>query len=281
MNLEKKIEKALISASTSNSKDKVEKLKLAHDLETNENAKWALNLMIENIEIANREKRPLCDDTGIPHVLIEVPSELNYFPTNLIENIKNGIVNGLINLPGRPMAVKGNDIERLKQSNGLYECSGMVKPPSFLFDSYDGDKIKIHILLLGGGSEIRSKTYRVFHQRNHKIIFQMAVDYLTEVLPQLGCTPSIPTIGIGRTHFEASALALKAMAYGDLNNQSNIEKKVTNALNKTNIGPMGLGGDTTVLGTFVNIGSQRASGVRIMAIRPACFVEPRVSTIEI
>ena len=70
------------------------------------------------------------------------------------------------------------------------------------------------------------------------------------------------------------------MAHGSLNNQSDIEKFIADELNKTDIGPLGLGGKTTVLGSFVNIGSQRASGVRIVAVRPACFVEPRVYSFE-
>ena len=97
----------------------------------------------------------------------------------------------------------------------------------------------------------------------------------------LGCTPSIPAIGIGRTHYEATSLLLKAIAYGNLDNQSEHEKRITNRLNKTDIGPMGFGGKTTVLGTYLNIGNQRASGVRIVSIRPSCFVEPRVATLKL
>jgi fumarate hydratase subunit alpha len=237
--------------------------------------------MIENLKIAKLKKRPLCDDTGVPHVFIEVGDKSNSFSQNIIEDIKKGIASGLKNLPGRPMAVKGNDIQRLEQSQGLYEKSEKLIPPSFLIDSYNGDKTRIHLLLLGGGPEIRAKTYRVFHERSSEKIFKIAINYLNEVLPQLGCTPSIPSIGIGRTHFEANSLMLKSMVFGDLNNQSEIEKYLTKEINKSKIGTMGLGGDTTVLGTFVNIGPQRASGVRIMAIRPSCFIEPRIATVEI
>ena len=59
------------------------------------------------------------------------------------------------------------------------------------------------------------------------------------------------------------------------------ENYVSYELNKLNIGPLGLGGKTTVLGSFINIGNQRASGVRIVSIRPACFVEPRVATVSL
>ena len=70
------------------------------------------------------------------------------------------------------------------------------------------------------------------------------------------------------------------MVHGNLNVQSDVEKYISEELNKTDIGPLGLGGKTTVLGSFVNIGSQRASGVRIVAVRPACFVEPRVYSFD-
>ena len=56
---------------------------------------------------------------------------------------------------------------------------------------------------------------------------------------------------------------------------------ITSELNKTNIGPMGLGGDTTVLGSFIQIGNQRASGVRIVSVRPSCFVNLEFATITL
>ncbi len=74
---------------------------------------------------------------------------------------------------------------------------------------------------------------------------------------------------------------LKSMIYGNLNNMSDEEKFVSEKLNQTNIGPLGFGGNTTVLGTFIKIGNQRASGVRIVSVRPSCFVEPRKATLRL
>ena len=65
------------------------------------------------------------------------------------------------------------------------------------------------------------------------------------------------------------------MAQGLLTNQTNLEKEITHEINKTKIGPLNMGGENTALGSFIKIGPQRASGVRIMAIRPCCCVEPR------
>ena len=293
MDLIEKVQNAVVNASSSYSEDRLiayeNALKLEKSLD-NENAVWALEQMIENFKVAKENKLPLCDDTGIPHVLIEVGNERE-IPSSFFNEINIGIAKGLDKLPGRPMAVKGNDIERIEQSQGLYNESNMMKPASFLFEwkdestygrriGVDDDKIRITILLEGGGPEIRAKTYRVFHKRDSNIVFGEAIDWLKESLSMLGCTPSIPAIGVGRTHFEANALMLRAMAHGNLNIQSETEKYIAEELNKTDIGPLGLGGKTTVLGSFVNIGSQRASGVRIVATRPACFVEPRVSSFE-
>ena len=189
------------------------------------------------------------------------------------------------------MAVKGNEIERIEQSQGLYEKPGMLRPASILIDSANDestykrdispDTLNIHFLLEGGGPEIRAKTFRVYHKRSFENVIDTACEWLEGSLKMLGCTPSIPSIGIGRTHFESAALLLKSVAYGNLNNQSDYERYVADRLNRTGIGPLGLGGKTTVLGSYVNIGTQRASGVRIVSVRPSCFVEPRVATLKL
>ena len=290
MDIVNEISKSIIEASTRLSQDKFKALKRAIDEETNKNASWCLSQILENYRVAEKTKFPLCDDTGIPHVIIEVGSERE-IAGELLSQINEGIELGLNNLPARPMAVKGSEIERIEQSKGLFEKPGMLKPASILIDSIGDDStykrnispdtLNIHFLLEGGGPEIRAKTFRVYHKRSFSNVIDVAVDWLEDSLKMLGCTPSIPSIGIGRTHFEATSLLLKSIAYGNLDSQSEIENYVTSTLNKSGIGPMGFGGKTTVLGSYVNIGPQRASGVRIVSVRPSCFVEPRVACLKL
>ena len=284
------ISKTIIDASTTLSCDKYDALKRAIELEDNENAKWALEQILENYKVAQDIKFPLCDDTGIPHVIVEIGDERE-LSGKLINQIHRGIELGLNNLPARPMAVIGDEVQRINQSEGLFEKPGMLRPAPILIDngldehSYkrdiSPDTLNIHFILEGGGPEIRAKTLRIYHKRSFDNVINTACEWLEESLKMLGCTPSIPAIGIGRTHYEATSLLLKAIAYGNLDNQSEHEKRITNRLNKTDIGPMGFGGKTTVLGTYLNIGNQRASGVRIVSIRPSCFVEPRVATLKL
>lgn len=272
------VKDAVIEASTTFRKDQIKAYQMAIENEANDNARWVMELLLENASIASSNKVPLCDDTGIPHVLVELGHNTQFNP-DLFNQINEGVALGLKKLPGRPMAVCGNDIERIEQSRGLYNDPGKVIPPSVLVDTMDKDGLKIHVLMLGGGPEIRSHTYRVFHQRDHGNLFKEALTWMRSEIPKLGCTPCIPALGIGRTHFEASTLMLKAMAYGNLNHQSEIEKKITDSLNHTNVGALGLGGSVTALGAMVKVGPQRASGVRIVCMRPCCCVEPRKSSI--
>lgn len=290
MDIIEDVSNTIIEASTNLSKDKYNALKKAISIEDNENALWTLNQILKNYKVANKVKFPLCDDTGIPHVIIEI-GENREITGNLIAQINEGIKEGLNNLPARPMAVKGNDIDRIEQSKGLYDNPGQMKAASFLIDSFSDDStykrdispdtLNIHFVLEGGGPEIRAKTYRVYHKRSVVNVMDTAIGWLEESLKMLGCTPSVPAIGIGRTHYEAASLLLKSIVYGNLDFQNELEEYVTERLNKTNIGPLGFGGKTTVLGSFVNIGNQRASGVRIVSVRPSCFVEPRVATLHL
>ena len=290
MDIVKDISNSIIKASTSLSKDKYHALKKAIQNEDNENAVWALKQILENYKVAQKTSFPLCDDTGIPHVIIELGCERE-ITGELLSQINEGIFSGLNNLPARPMAVKGSEVERIEQSKGLFETPGLLKPASFLIDTVNdessymrnisSDTLNIHLLLEGGGPEIRSKTYRVYHKRSFDNVVNTACDWLISSLKMLGCTPAIPSIGIGRTHYEATALLLKSIAYGNLDNQNKFESEITNRLNSSGIGPFALGGKTTVLGTYLNIGCQRASGVRIVSIRPSCFVEPRVASLKL
>lgn len=176
------------------------------------------------------------------------------------------------------MAVKGDDIERIEQSRGLFKDPAKLTPAPVIVKPISGNRIRITILLLGGGPEIRARTYRIFHKRSMEKVLREAAGWMASEVAHLGCTPCTLAIGIGRTHMEASALMLEAMKKGTLKRQNPWEQKVTAWINAENIGPLGLGGDTTVLGTFINVGPARASGVRIVSVRPCCCVEPRKAT---
>jgi len=278
----KKIEEAvrncLVKAGTTFRADQRKAYQRAIERERNRNARWVLERILENARIAKKIKAPLCDDSGIPHAIVEIGKDAK-LPRGWLSAIEVGVVQGLRTMPGRPMAVKGNDVERVEQSRGLFQDPGKLALAPVTVKSISGSRLKITVLLLGGGPEIRAKTYRVFHERSMDRVVEEAARWITTEVKNLGCTPSVPAIGIGRTHMEASALMLEAMKEGNLNRQSPLEIKVTELINATKVGPLGLGGDTTALGSFIKVGPLRASGVRIVSARPCCCFEPRRATV--
>ena len=150
-------------------------------------------------------------------------------------------------------------------------------PPALTVTMVEGERVRLTVLMLGGGPEIRSRTFRVFHERSLQKVLSEVATWALEGTRLLGCTPSVLGVGIGRTHCEATTLMLEAMAYGDLGVQSAWEESLTCQVNAQGVGPLGLGGPT-VLGSFIRIGPQRASGVRVVCLRPGCCMDPRRAT---
>ena len=248
--------------------------------ETNEKAKWVLEQVLANAEAAETGKSPLCDDTGIPHLVLEVGEDCGV-TGRMLDAIKAGVAEGLRRLPGRPMGIMGDDSRRIDQSGGLDPDSAGVEPAPILLRRCPENVVRLHILMFGGGPAIRAKTYRVFHKHNTQTVLDEIVNWASEGVAQLGCSPCTLAVGIGRSHFEAASMMLQAQADGNYDVQSEMEREITRRVNETNIGPLGLGGYTSVIATFMKVGPQRASGVRIVCVRPACCFEPRIATVEL
>lgn len=270
----------LVAAGSTFREDKKEAYRQAINKESNEQARWVLQTILENAEAAEKNRSPLCDDSGIPHLVLEVGEDCAV-TGRMLDEIRQGITEGLRALPGRPMGIMGDDSHRIDQSGGLNPDSAGVEPAPILLRRCKENIIRLHILMFGGGPAIRAKTYRVFHKHSTQVVLDEIVNWATEGVNQLGCTPCTLAIGIGRSHFEAASMMLQAQVDGRYDVQSEMEQEITRRVNETKIGPLGLGGDTSVLATFLKVGPQRASGVRIVCVRPTCCFEPRIATVEL
>jgi len=274
------VKDTLVDAGSIFKQDKKDAYKRAIDKETNEKAKWVLQAVLENAEAAERNHSPLCDDTGIPHLVLEVGAD-QAITGRMLDAIREGVAEGLRKLPGRPMGIMGDDSHRLDQSGGLNPDSAGVEPAPILLRRTEDDVVRLHILMFGGGPAIRGKTYRVFHKHNTKVILDEIVSWAKQSVAELGCSPCTLSIGIGRSHFEAASLMLQAQVDGNYDVQSKMEQEITDRVNEADIGPLGLHGNTSVIGTFMKVGPQRASGVRIVCLRPSCCFEPRIASVEL
>lgn len=270
----------LVKAGSTFSEDKKSAYRRAIDKESNPRAKWVLETILENAEAAEEHLSPLCDDTGIPHLLLDVGPDMAV-PAGLLDAISEGVVRGLRTLPGRPMGIMGDDMHRIDQSGGLSEDSGFVAPAPVQIRQVEENVLRLNILMQGGGPAIRGRTYRVFHKHSVGAVTDEIVKWASEAVSLLGCSPCTLCIGIGRSQFEASALMTQAQVDGRYDCQSDFEKEITDRANQSNVGALGLGGDVSVIGTFAKIGPQRASGVRVVCLRPCCCFEPRLASVDL
>lgn len=274
-----RVANTLVKASTTFTPDQVRAYERFHAKESNENAKWVLEKLIENAKEAEMKSLPLCDDTGTPHVIIEL-GENAVLPGDFLPAIEQGVAEGLRRLPARAMGVLGNERERISQEKGLSNDPGYLAMAPLRIIAVPGEKIRVTVLMLGGGPELRGKTLRVFHKHNFNVVLDEMINWAKEAVALLGCQPAILAFGIGRTNFEASALAVEALKDANFDVQSDIEKTITEQVAAEHIGALGLGGDSSVLASFVKIGAQRASGWRVVSLRTECCVGPRRAMCE-
>lgn len=280
MNVQEKVADCLVRAGSTFREDQKEAYRRAIADEANAQSCWVMQQVLDNAIVAEERRSPLCDDTGIPHLFLEVGKNRSV-SGEMMQEIMEGVEMGLRQLPGRPMAIMGDDNARIDQSGGLNPDSGALKPSPILIKPIDEDVIRLTVLMLGGGPAIRGITQRIFHKHNVDVVIDEIVNRATPAVCQLGCSPCVLAVGIGRSQFEATSLMMEAMVYGDFSKQTEFEKKITEKVNEANIGPLGLGGKHSVLATFAKVGPQRASGVRIVALRPCCCFEPRRASVEL
>ena len=275
-----KVADCLVRAGSTFREDQKEAYRKAIADEPNNQSCWVMQQVLDNALVAEKNRSPLCDDTGIPHLFLEAGPNRNV-TGELLEQIKEGVAQGLRKLPGRPMAIKGDDYARIDQSGGLDEDSGALAPSPILIKPVKEDVLRLTVLMLGGGPAIRGITQRVFHKHSVDVVIDEIVSRAKEGVSKLGCSPCVLVVGIGRSQFEATSLMMEAMVYGDFGKQTEFEKKITEKVNEATVGPLGLGGKHSVLATFAKVGPQRASGVRIVALRPCCCFEPRRASVEL
>lgn len=279
-NIRELVRDTLVTAGSTFREDKKEAYRRAVGAERDDKARWVLQTVLDNAEAAEENRSPLCDDTGIPHLILEVGPDCAV-TGRMLDEIREGVKLGLRALPGRPMGILGDERQRIDQSGGLDPDSAGVEPAPVLIRRCEENVIRLHVLMFGGGPAIRGKTYRVFHRHSVETVMDEIVSWAKESVAQLGCSPCTLAVGIGRSHYEAASLMLQAQADGRYDVQSGLEREITDRVNEAGIGPLGLGGKTSVLATFMKIGPQRASGVRIVCLRPACCFEPRIATVEL
>lgn len=209
--------------------------------ETSPAAKEVLRQLLENADISADTKLPLCQDCGLAVYFVEVGDEVRIEGGNLREAINEGTRKGY----GEGFLRK-SACDPFSRQN-----TGDGTPAIIHFDFVPGDKLKIVYMAKGGGSENMSRVTMLAPAQGWEGIKQFVINRVAEAGPN-PCPPTIIGIGIGGTFDHAAKIAKKSLMrrLDDTHPDPDIaakEAELKEAINKLGIGPMGLGGKTTVL----------------------------------
>lgn len=238
-----------IKACTDLNKDMLDALRKAIDDEESEAGKAVLQQLIENANIAENDRIPLCQDTGFTVIFLEIGEQVHFTGGSLKDNINEGVSSGYREGYLRKSIIK-NPItapENTKDNT----------PAIIHYDIVPGDKLKITVFPKGGGSENMSRISMMKPSDGLSGIRNFVIDTVKNAGAN-PCPPIIVGVGIGGTFDYVAYLAKKALMrpVGQRNPDnkiSELEIELLNTINDLGIGPAGLGGRITALDLFIEV----------------------------
>lgn len=247
LNLVKETVKELaIDACENIGEDVLTKLRRALKEEQSDLGKEVLSQIITNDEIARKEHVPMCQDTGIVVVFIELGSQV-VFDGDIYEAINEGVAEAYVEGKLRKSVV-GHPLIR--------KNTGTNAPAVIHVKIIPGTDVKITVAPKGGGSENMSLVKMLIPADGVEGIKKLVLQTIFESGGK-PCPPIIVGIGLGGT-LEKAALLAKEALMRDLDDKSydpvirELEDELLTEINKLGVGPMGFGGTTTALGVKIN-----------------------------
>jgi fumarate hydratase subunit alpha len=242
-------------------KDILAELKAAYSKETNKRAKDILKAIINNAYIARKEKLAICQDTGLPVVFLEIGQDVR-IAGDLSRAINKGIEAGY----------KRGSLRNSIISNPLFRGKPGYSPAVIHTEIARGDRLKITVLPKGFGCENKAQLKMFNPTAKTEEIERFIIETVKSAGPD-ACPPYIVGVGIGGTADYAMFLATKALlrkigAKGHALN-AKLEADLLKAINKLNIGPMGLGGKTTCLRVNIETYPTHIAGLPV-AVNISC-----------
>ena len=210
--------------------------------EDGEIAKGILDNIIENYNIADKECVPICQDTGMACVFIELGQDVHISGGSLYEAVNEGVRCGYENGYLRKSVVA----DPVRRGN-----TGDNTPAMIYTDIVDGERVKITVMPKGFGSENMGKIKMLKPSDGIEGIKKFIIDTVEEAGPN-PCPPIVVGVGIGGTFDKVALLAKKALMreLGKRNPDpyyASLEEELLTKINELGIGPQGFGGRTTAL----------------------------------
>ncbi|MEM2272923.1 MAG: fumarate hydratase [Candidatus Bathyarchaeia archaeon] len=223
-------------------------LKRAYDEETSEAAKTQLKAILDNIELAEKYKAPVCQDTGTILFYVTAGAEASG-----LDKIEAALVNATRRAT-KEVPLRPNAVDPFTQKNSGDNTGRLI--PYINWEIVPGDALEITVMPKGGGSENMCIAKTIPPGEGMNGVKKFVIEAIVEAGAQ-PCPPTIVGVGIGGGVDVAIKLAKKALLR-PLNmpnpnpELSKLEKELYETANKLGIGPMGLGGKATVLGVHID-----------------------------
>ncbi|WP_053956761.1 fumarate hydratase [Inediibacterium massiliense] len=238
--------------------DMRERLEEAKENENFSTAKNILDILIENADIAKDEQRPMCQDTGMTVVFIEMGQDVHVVGGSLEEAIHEGVRRGYTQGYLRKSVVN-DPIERINTKDNT--------PAVIYYNIIEGDDFSITVAPKGFGSENMSQLKMLKPADGIEGVKEFVLKVVKEAGPN-PCPPIVVGVGIGGTFDKAAFLAKKALlrSTNERNKNpfyENLEKELLGAINELGIGPQGFGGKTTALSVNVETYATHIAGLPV------------------
>lgn len=269
----KNIKEMCIEANHFLSEDMKKVFKNAVDSEESPLGKQVLNQLNENLSIAASDMIPICQDTGIAVIFINVGQEVHFTGGDITDAINEGVREGYVEGYLRKSVVSDPLIRENTKDN---------TPAVIHYSIVPGDKVEITVAPKGFGSENMSRVFMLKPADGIEGVKNAILTAVKDAGPN-ACPPMVVGVGIGGTFEKCAILAKKALTRNleeksDIEYVRNLESEMLEKINKLGIGPGGLGGTQTALAVNIETYPTHIAGLPV-AVNICCHVNRHVKRV--
>lgn len=245
-------------------------MKRAVETEESELGRKILNQLQDNLKIADEDMIPICQDTGMAVIFLEVGQDVHFEGTLIEDAVNEGVRQGYTEGYLRKSVVKDPLIRENTKDN---------TPAVIHYSIVPGDKVKITVAPKGFGSENMSRVFMLKPADGIEGVKSAILTAVADAGPN-ACPPMVVGVGIGGTFEKCALLAKKALTrsvdeYSKIPYVKDMEIEMLDKINKLGIGPGGLGGTTTALKVNINTYPTHIAGLPV-AVNICCHVNRHI-----
>ena len=268
--ISKNIKEMCIEANHFLSKDMDIAMKNAVSTEKSPLGKKILSQLQDNLKIAGKDMIPICQDTGMAVVFLEIGQDVHFEGGNLEDAVNEGIRRGYVDGYLRKSVVK----DPILRENTKDNTPGIIH-----YKIVPGDQVKIKVAPKCFGSENMSRVFMLKPADGIEGVKEAVLTAVKDAGPN-ACPPMVVGVGIGGTFEKCALMAKEALtrevgSHSDIPYVKELEEELLERINKIGIGPGGLGGSTTALAVNVNTYPTHIAGLPV-AVNICCHVNRHV-----